>query len=41
MDGDETDVDCGGSCPNKCANGYGCDNPTDCQSNNCQNNVCV
>src|SRR5690242_2058603 len=28
--GDETDVDCGGSCSNKCAVGKGCGTATDC-----------
>ena len=39
---DETDVDCGGSCSNvkTCANGLGCVNAVDCQSNVCVNNVC-
>jgi hypothetical protein len=39
-DGSETDVDCGGgSCP-QCGNGRSCFQPSDCQSNNCQNGFC-
>ena len=34
QDGDETDVDCGGSCPG-CGIGKGCDVNADCQSGNC------
>jgi hypothetical protein len=37
QDGDETDVDCGGSC-GMCANGLGCRNFTDCQSAVCAPN---
>jgi hypothetical protein len=40
-DGTETDVDCGGSCPNACANGQGCLHASDCISKYCLNNVCV
>ncbi|MGE5183173.1 MAG: hypothetical protein ACM31C_13980 [Acidobacteriota bacterium] len=40
LDGDETDVDCGGSCT-PCANGKMCLLNTDCQSNNCATNVCA
>ena len=32
--GDETDVDCGGSCAS-CTDGLGCDGPEDCQSGIC------
>ena len=40
MDGNETDVDCGGdSCP-ACAAGKMCGVPTDCQSMMCAANVC-
>jgi hypothetical protein len=35
QNGDETDVDCGGSCPDKCDDGEGCDDDTDCMSMNC------
>jgi hypothetical protein len=33
--GDETDVDCGGSCPSTCAEGQGCNVGTDCSSGVC------
>ncbi len=39
LDGDESDVDCGGSCPG-CPNGDDCNVPGDCRSNVCVNNVC-
>lgn len=35
QDGDETDVDCGGSCTEDCGNGQGCEGDDDCQSNEC------
>jgi hypothetical protein len=35
QDGDETDVDCGGSCTEDCGNGQGCEGDDDCQSNDC------
>ncbi len=38
-DGDETDVDCGGSCQ-PCAGGLACLVPADCQTAACANNVC-
>lgn len=38
--GNETDVDCGGKCA-PCAKGKACLMPTDCQSENCTDNVCV
>ncbi len=34
--GDETDVDCGGSCPKKCADGEGCSIGTDCADSVCE-----
>jgi len=37
--GDETDLDCGGSCF-PCVDGKVCMQSTDCVSNNCKNNVC-
>lgn len=37
--GDETDVDCGGSCPGKCAEGQFCLVSADCLSNNCGINM--
>jgi hypothetical protein len=39
--GDETDVDCGGSCPTKCGNGHPCIANTDCSSGSCSSNVCA
>jgi hypothetical protein len=39
LDGDETEVDCGGSCA-KCAPGRACAIPGDCQSNGCEAGVC-
>ncbi|HEY8380066.1 MAG TPA: hypothetical protein VIK91_26430 [Nannocystis sp.] len=38
--GDESDVDCGGSCP-ACADGKACKGPSDCQSGVCEGGVCV
>jgi plastocyanin len=38
---DETDIDCGGSCPLDCALGDGCDQGTDCVSGICTGNKCV
>jgi hypothetical protein len=35
QDGDETDVDCGGSCQDNCGNGQGCGGNEDCQSDQC------
>src|SRR5512137_588914 len=38
--GDETDIDCGGSC-SKCINGKICRQSSDCQSNYCNpNKIC-
>jgi Thrombospondin C-terminal region len=34
-DGDETDVDCGGSCADKCGGGQGCEVDDDCASAEC------
>src|SRR5579871_3669701 len=39
-DGDETDVDCGGSCP-KCALGRHCSIASDCASGHCIGGLCV
>ncbi|MEM9455128.1 MAG: hypothetical protein AAGF11_13185 [Myxococcota bacterium] len=39
MNGDETDVDCGGSCP-PCDDGQMCDEPGDCTSMLCHGGVC-
>jgi hypothetical protein len=38
--GDETDVDCGGSNPKKCADSKGCLKPADCTSSVCTTGVC-
>jgi len=35
QDGDETDVDCGGSCADRCGGGQGCGSDDDCESNQC------
>ena len=37
--GDETDVDCGGSCSTKCANSKVCKKDADCQSGKCDTTV--
>jgi hypothetical protein len=39
--GTETDVDCGGSCAAKCANGKTCNSLVDCQSASCAAGVCA
>lgn len=39
QNGDETDVDCGGSC-SPCAAGQHCKQASDCQSGNCSNGAC-
>jgi len=39
--GDETDVDCGGSVCAKCANGKQCNTNNDCQGSLCVGKVCV
>ncbi len=41
VSGDETDVDCGGSCPAGCAAGEGCSGPSDCQSLVCDGTTCA
>jgi plastocyanin len=38
--GTETDVDCGSTCPNKCADTLGCLTGADCQSGVCSANIC-
>ncbi|MEM9452906.1 MAG: hypothetical protein AAGF11_01920 [Myxococcota bacterium] len=35
QDGDETDVDCGGSCDDRCGTGQGCGSNDDCESDQC------
>jgi formylglycine-generating enzyme required for sulfatase activity len=39
--GDETDVDCGGSSAPKCGLGKGCNTHSDCESDACKDGVCV
>jgi Thrombospondin C-terminal region len=39
QDGDETDLDCGGSCP-PCADGEICQDPGDCVSDMCEDGIC-
>ena len=41
QNGDETDVDCGGSCPAKCDFGDSCLINADCSGNVCDNGVCI
>jgi hypothetical protein len=38
--GNESDVDCGGSCPTKCGNGKTCGGDGDCQSGHCCAGTC-
>jgi hypothetical protein len=40
LDGDETDLDCGGSC-GACASAASCAVPADCQSGTCANGTCT
>ena len=40
-DGNETDVDCGGSCPLACAGFLACGLPSDCQSLSCVAGACA
>ncbi len=40
QDGDETSIDCGGSCP-ACGDGKACLHATDCTSGLCANNICT
>ncbi|MGC4064073.1 MAG: hypothetical protein QM784_05420 [Polyangiaceae bacterium] len=39
--GNESDIDCGGSCTAKCANGKACSVNADCQSSLCSQSVCT
>jgi hypothetical protein len=39
--GSETDVDCGGSCPNGCAEGKGCTEDDDCKGGDCDGTKCL
>lgn len=43
QNGDETDIDCGGGCAEKCATGQGCAAPEDCATGSCNvdTGVCV
>lgn len=41
VDGDESDVDCGGSCGSNCAAGKLCGGPADCASSVCTTGTCV
>ena len=41
LDGDETDVDCGGSCPTKCADGQQCRVGIDCKDVVCTGGQCA
>jgi hypothetical protein len=41
QDGTETDVDCGGGCPDGCALGLHCAVDADCTSAGCRGGVCV
>ncbi|MDP7467540.1 MAG: hypothetical protein QGF25_04845 [Candidatus Woesearchaeota archaeon] len=38
--GDESDKDCGGSCPKKCEDGQNCNANTDCENADCVLNTC-
>jgi len=38
--GSEADVDCGGGCPDRCADGGGCIVSTDCESSSCIDGAC-
>ena len=38
--GTESDVDCGGTCPDRCAVGKACKTPPDCGSGDCKDGVC-
>ena len=40
-DGDETDVDCGGTCAVHCPGGAACSNDGDCQTGRCTAGVCA
>ena len=40
LNGDETDIDCGGSCSIKCGAGSRCIGSTDCISGVCMSDVC-
>ncbi len=40
LDGNETDIDCGGGTCAPCGDDKGCESPSDCQSNSCVAHVC-
>ena len=40
LNGDEADIDCGGSCANACPNGRKCTQNADCKSYKCQSGYC-
>ena len=40
-DGDESDVDCGGSCADRCGVGQGCAGDEDCETQLCDEGICV
>jgi hypothetical protein len=41
LNGGESDLDCGGTCPEGCLDGQSCQAPQDCQSGVCTGNVCL
>jgi hypothetical protein len=41
LDGDETDIDCGGSCPNACGSESVCARNEDCLTHSCANHRCA
>ncbi|CAF3821000.1 unnamed protein product, partial [Adineta steineri] len=41
LNGDETGIDCGGTSPNKCAQGIGCKVTADCDKALCTNGLCA
>ncbi|WP_156040407.1 hypothetical protein [Chondromyces apiculatus] len=40
LSGDESDVDCGGSCATRCATGRACQVPEDCRGGACEASLC-
>ena len=41
QDGNETDIDCGGDCWERCRVGEGCSVNADCMTSKCVNNFCA
>ena len=41
QNGNETDINCGGSCAEKCADGKKCKVGIDCESGNCVGSICI